>query len=402
MVGASENTVSLVRAEPSLNLRHLRIFAAVAQCGSQHEAAIAVGVTQSAISQALRKLETLLGRRVFARGRHGMDLADEGRILLRRTQRMFATLEGMKKWVRNAGVFDNRLKMVHLGGLVELDRAKGYAAAARALGMSAPALHRSMREFSDLVGTHLVRWTGTSIETTRIGDHMARLAGLALAELQAAWADLDDHAGASSGQVRLGAIPIARTDILPDVVADICDTDPGVSLELVEADYETLTRALRRGALDIVLGASRGADLSGDLEEHVLFSDELSVFARKDHPLAGRRDLTLDDLVRYPWIAPRSGAPTRSDFEKLFEGHSVESGLITTSSLVIVRAVLARTDRLTLLSRRRVLYEEQQGLLTALDLALPLTRRIICVTTRRDWHPTRLQSDVMERLLRCT
>ena len=384
-----------------LNLKHLRLFAEVGRQGSQHAASLTTGFTQPAISQAVGKLEQKLGCRLFERSRHGMQLSAAGKVLYDRTCRMLAILADMHPLVKSPVSFDNRLKMQHLAILIEVDRTRQYSTSARSLGISAPSVHRCARELTQLTLEPPFRRVGNSIETTAIGQRLVEHAGLALAELQAALADLDDAAGASTGSITLGAMPLARTDILPDVICEVCESDPLASVELVEADYNALVQGMRRGNIDVILGASRGRDAGPDVVERIIFSDELSVFGRHGHPLAGRCDISIDDLVSYPWVAPPLGSPTRTAFEALFEGRTQRHGLITSSSLVVVRALLARSDRLTLLSRRRALYEEDQGLLVPLNFPLPQTRRSICITTRRDWRPTRFQAKFLDRLSAC-
>ena len=66
--------------------------------------------------------------------------------------------------------------------------------------------------------------------------------------------------------------------------------------------------------------------------------------------------------------------------------------MIDCSSLSILRALLVQSDRLALISRRQIMFEEQLGLLTALPMTLPETSRDIGVTIRRDWQPTPLQA----------
>ena len=385
----------------NLNLRHMRLFLAVGDQGSQHAAGMATGFTQPAISQAIANLEQKLGSRLFERSRQGMQLSAAGQVLHARTRRVFEILASMHPWVKSSVSFDNRLKMQHLVILMEVDHLRQYSTAARSLGLSAPTVHRLARELALLAVEPPFRRKGNSIETTATGDQLVAHAGRALAEIYAAFDDLGDMAGASTGSITLGAMPLARTDILPDVICDACERDPMASVELVEADYNTLVEGLRRGSIDVILGASRGADVGSDLVERIIFTDELSAFARRGHPLEGRRDITREDLARFPWIAPHTGSPTRTAFERLFDGEVPRFGLITSSSLVVVRALLARSDRLTLLSRRRALYEEDQGLLVPLSYPLPQTQRSICITTRRDWRPTRFQSSFVQRLLNC-
>jgi len=69
----------------SLEVRHLRAFAAVAEHGSFIAAANELGYTQSAVSQQLRTLERIVGRALFHRhpgGRRPVELTDTGQLLL--------------------------------------------------------------------------------------------------------------------------------------------------------------------------------------------------------------------------------------------------------------------------------------------------------------------------------
>lgn len=386
-------------ATQGLNLRHLRLFCHVVEAGSVHAAARRGGLTQPAVSQAIRRLEERLAVRLFERSRKGTRPSAEGRALHRRAEHMLGFLRQMHRWVDDPIAFDNRLTMAHLRTLVALSRHKGLTPAARGLGVAVPTVHRTARSLVALAGAQLFTPVKNVLEPTAAGDELSRLAGLALRELSAAFVDIGDLRGQATGTISLGAMPLARTDILPDALCDLCATNPHASVEMVEADYDSLLRGLRRGEIDILLGASRGRDAGADVEERVLFEDELSVFARAGHPLAGRRDLTVDELAAFPWVAPRRGAPTRVHFDRLLGGRELAYGLIASSSLVLVRALLARSDRLTLLSRRRILYEEQQGLLVALDVRLPETTRAICITTRRDWRPTRIEQTFVDGLL---
>ena len=69
----------------------LKAFHAVARSGSFSRAAIAVGLTQPAISDHVRKLEEAHGVQLFRRLPRGVALTDLGRRLLALTERLFET-----------------------------------------------------------------------------------------------------------------------------------------------------------------------------------------------------------------------------------------------------------------------------------------------------------------------
>ncbi|MFN7209338.1 MAG: LysR family transcriptional regulator [Aggregatilineales bacterium] len=72
-----------------LDLYKLRIFMAVVQEGSFRGAAERLYITQSAISQHIKDLETGLGRRLFERGWRGVSLTAHGELLHSYAQRIF-------------------------------------------------------------------------------------------------------------------------------------------------------------------------------------------------------------------------------------------------------------------------------------------------------------------------
>lgn len=73
-----------------LDLYKLRIFSVVVQEGSFSAAAERLYVTQSAISQHMKELESALGRQLFERGWRGVTLTAHGEILYRYAQEIFA------------------------------------------------------------------------------------------------------------------------------------------------------------------------------------------------------------------------------------------------------------------------------------------------------------------------
>lgn len=68
----------------NVNLKDLRTFQKLAQLGNMHSAATALGVTQPALSKAVRRLETHFGVRLFERTARGVALTAMGRALYAR------------------------------------------------------------------------------------------------------------------------------------------------------------------------------------------------------------------------------------------------------------------------------------------------------------------------------
>ena len=75
------------------SLTGLRVLREVAHAGSFSAAAHSLGYTQSAVSRQVAALETVAGRRLFDRGRHGVILTPAGARLLPRASRVLDELD---------------------------------------------------------------------------------------------------------------------------------------------------------------------------------------------------------------------------------------------------------------------------------------------------------------------
>ncbi|WEX10765.1 LysR family transcriptional regulator [Chelativorans sp. AA-79] len=392
-----------------MNLRHLRLLDAVARYGTLQVAAQQMGLTQPAVSQGICRLEGIYSVKLFERGRNGARPSEEGELVLLRVRRLMAFIAQMRRRV-NGGRRDRpQVQLQHLITLSQLEilhaveNCRGFAAAARELGIAEPTVHRGAREVERIVEKPLFRSAGNGIEITPIGRDLARLAGLALREIEVSFEDLDALRGRRGGRLVIGSLPLARTDLLPTAITELHKIYPDAFIEIAEGSYEHLIERLRRGDIDAIIGALRGQANGGDLIERKLLRDSLSVIARRGHPLSTATELDRSTLLTYPWIVSRKGTPTRNHFNAMFGGGSPNGGLIECSSLVILRALLIKSDNLALLSRRQVKYEENLGMLVSLPIDLPETTRDIGVTTRRNWKPTVLQStflDILDEVVR--
>ena len=131
-----------------------------------------------------------------------------------------------------------------------------------------------------------------------------------------------------------------------------------------------------------------------------MFEDTLVIVGRRGHPLSGKTDLTPGDLAKFPWVVPRSGTPTRTYFETLFEDGGTEcpDHIIESSSLMMIRGLLLGSDRLTIISQNQVRHEEEQHLLERLEFDTSNTARPIGITMRKEWQPTAAQAQMLALL----
>jgi DNA-binding transcriptional LysR family regulator len=123
-------------APQSLELRHLRYFAALADAGSFTRAAEQLFIAQPTLSQQIQRLEEIIGTPLLHRRREGLKLTAAGRTLLDASQHVLSRVDhGLSRTRLAAGLGRPRLRMVIPPGLPEVlaaTAAAGLQAAAAA------------------------------------------------------------------------------------------------------------------------------------------------------------------------------------------------------------------------------------------------------------------------------
>jgi len=117
------------------DLKLLRIFKTVSECGSFSAAESLLGITRSAISLNMSDLEKRLGMRLCQRGRAGFALTDEGREILRHSDSMMAAIENFRQQVNqmhkqlrgefNIGIINNLVTQPRMKITRALDLLRG-------------------------------------------------------------------------------------------------------------------------------------------------------------------------------------------------------------------------------------------------------------------------------------
>ena len=380
-----------------LNLRHLRALGMIATCGNVSGAAKLAGLSQPALTQGLAKLEAQFGTALFDRLPHGMEPTATGKRVLARVNRAMtrfgrAVRVGTK--TMRATRSENRLTSAQIRAMLSLAETGSFVAAAQAVGLSQPALHRAVKDLEILCGTAFVERRGRGVGLTVAGRKLARELQLGAAELSAALEESSDE----GGQLSIGAMALSRSLLLPATLAALSQKMPNAHVDVVEGSYLELVELLRSGSVDVIIGALR-VDPPRDLHEEALFTDRLTVIGRADHPLAGRH-ASYRDLASYPWIVARRASALLDRWQQLFDKAGMERPVapIQCGSVALIRGVLVRSDFLTLLSPDQVGAEIDARQLVEIKSDAPDTARTIGAITRRDFYPSRLQRLFFEEL----
>jgi LysR family transcriptional regulator, regulator for genes of the gallate degradation pathway len=378
------------------NVRHLRIFLAVARLASISKAARECGLSQPAVTQAINKIEAEFDTVLFNRTPQGVFATDLGQLHAERIGRALSIIDQAFQLVAP------RLRVTatssQLEALIAVRDTGNFTLAARRLGIAQPTVHRAVSQMEKEALRPLFERTSTGIVATRGGQMLASAARLMQAELDQADMEIAEALGREAGRIVVGAMPLSRAYLLPKVLAQFKRFWPRLPLRVLDGPYDEMISGLRNGEIDFLIGALRSPAPIGDIEQTALFDDTLAIVAGPNHPLVGKSGLGVGDLHIYPWAVAAAGTPTRAHFEQMFNsiGFKVPESIIETASLILIRELLVNSDHLGCVSALQAEAEIKAGRIARINFELSDTARPIGITTRRGWKPTPSQATLIE------
>jgi LysR family transcriptional regulator of gallate degradation len=399
-----------IKADQFTAPRQLLVFQITARLNSVSKAAAAMNMSQPAVTQAIARLEKLAGATLFDRRQTGCYLTPAGGIFQIRVDRLIAQIGNAlcppQADIAGAGKAGAtrlwRLTAAQIRGLIAIAECSSFVEAASLLGISKASLRRTNRELESQQQHALFEHTASGPALTMAGREMARSFKLASSEIDYAIEEIALARGEAAARIRIGVLPQAPILTLTAALKGLADCYPGLRVTISEGPYNRLLADLRSGQIDILFGVLRRPDWADDVREEVLLRDPYVVAARRGHPLSRKRHVAIEDLANFDWVVPEAGTPRRRAFDELFESLAVRPIVaVETSSPTIQQAIIATSDRLTLVPRREVSLDQSFCPLIALRVVSKLVRRPDGIATRADWHPTIVQQRFLALLRAC-
>ena len=182
-------------------------------------------------------------------------------------------------------------QLSHLAALAETLH---FGRAAAQSHVTQSTLSASIKELEDTLQASLVDRTKRKVILTPLGTEVAERARRLLDDAEAIARLAQREAAPLSGTLRMGVIPTIGPFLLPTVLPKLRRAYPRLRLYLTEDLSARLVEQLHSGAIDVALLALPYD--AGNVEERVLFDDTFKLATSKDHPLANRKGVRLDEL----------------------------------------------------------------------------------------------------------
>lgn len=176
------------------------------------------------------------------------------------------------------------------------------SAAAKVIGVTQPALTRSVKQLEDIIGASLLDRRPNGVVLTDEGRILARRVKLMSLEYQHALAEISDRTEGVRGRLRIAGGPTWILSILPPAIIEFQKQYPEVAVTLTGPGWETQVKQLLDGDLDAVFGPV-DFPAQADIEKEPLLTLRHTIFGRAEHPLAGLEQVPAETLAGYKWVA---------------------------------------------------------------------------------------------------
>ncbi len=260
-----------------------------------------------------------------------------------------------------------------------------FTKAANELFISQPAITKHIQELEKEYGVRLFDRIGNRIQLTRAGklllDHACKIID--------AYHDMDFDmkklSQKSEGKLRIGASTTISQYVLPEMIARFRSLYPDIRLTLLSGNSHEIEDALASGRID--LGMIEGIKRQQQFKYTPFMDDELVAMVCSENHLAGKDEISLDELRQTPMVLRELGSGTLDVIEHALQAHSIalsdlniEMNFGTTEG---IKHFVEHSDSMGIISIRAIYQEVYANKFKVLDIQNCKILRKFCFVEKR-------------------
>jgi DNA-binding transcriptional LysR family regulator len=177
-----------------------------------------------------------------------------------------------------------------------------------------------IRGMEDSLGAPLLTRSRRGVTPTPAGAALLKHARTILDQAQRMRESLSAFAGGAAGEVRLLANTNALTEFLPEALSQFLAAHPNVSVDLEERLSDEIVGLIAEGVGDV--GIVAGTVDTGALQAFAFRSDRFVVVTARDHPLAGRGEVSFGEVLDCDLV----GLDRASSLQRFLAGKAAREG----------------------------------------------------------------------------
>lgn len=235
------------------------------------------------------------------------------------------------------------LKINQLRTLSMIARCGSIRGASRILGVSQPALTKTMRDLEENLGTQVVIRGSQGVTLTSIGEQLLSHANLILREIDIAEEYVKQVLGQHEGTINIGIGASVACELMPKVIRKFRLKYPNVKIKIQEGQLDLHIEQLRQGKLDFAINTVQSNLSLHDLSQEKIIEMPFRLLARKGHPKLNEHK--LEELLECDWIMPTTGMSFLNTINDILSLHGKQlNHSITCESYLSALSIISQTD----------------------------------------------------------
>ncbi len=245
-------------------------------------------------------------------------------------------------------------------------RNMSFSRAAAELSLSQPAVSAQIKVLEAHVGLPLFERLGKKLYLTAAGGELLHHSGAIAEQFREAEEAMAQLRGGASGKLNVAVIS-AGDYFFPWLLAAFVDQHPGVVLNLAVDNREEALRQLAENATDLAIMVRPPDD--PEIVGEAFAPHAYVIVAPPWHPLAGRKAISRERLLREPFIARERGSDTWKSMHDAFgtQARAIRATMEIRSNETVKQAVIAGMG-VSFLSSHAIALDVHVGNLVVLDV----------------------------------
>jgi DNA-binding transcriptional LysR family regulator len=311
----------------------------------------------------------------------------------------------MARAIKDEGYIGRRIRLRDLHVFFTVTQRGSMAKAATDLGITQPAVSRTIADLEHAVGVKLLDRNPQGVEPTIYGRALLRHGCVAFDEIKQAIREIEFLANPNVGEVRIGCPESITAAILPPVIERLFQRYPGVVPIVGEVATPSLDFSeLRARKVDLIVARLSAPIIEGqsldDLNVQILFDDDVVVATGAQSQWARRRKIDLADLADAPWILTEANTWNKAIIAEAFSARGLKMPRVCLMTLSVhLRTNLLATGKfVTVLPRSVMALYARRFSLKALPVVIPTRPWPVAVVTLKSRAPSPVVELFIEHL----
>lgn len=198
---------------------------------------------------------------------------------------------------------------------------KSFSKTSEIIHLTQPAVSLQIQALEEKYETKLFDRSSSTVTLTPAGEILYKYAKDILGLYASAEKAIGKQTGLVKGSLTVGAGSNIGNYIMPSVITDFRNTHPKIKIYLLVGNTKRVIELLNSGNIDI--GLVEGDVSRQRMTVKKLLSDELLVIVSPEHPWAKKKEVSISDIAKEPFIFREPGSGTRQMIEKFLARHGI-------------------------------------------------------------------------------